>query len=532
MSVDFLRQELGCKPACLNSGCLNAKEGEPLLLVLAAPGFIATLYGEITMLPLINPNLLRQQLYIDGRWCDADDGQTLPVFNPVDDTVLARVANAGVAETRRAIQAAAKAFPQWQAKTAKERSRLLRCWFELVMENQEDLALLLTLEQGKPLKEARAEIAYGASYIEWFAEEAKRLNGEVIQAPATDKRMLTLKQAVGVVAAITPWNFPNAMLARKLAPALAAGCTLVAKPASQTPLSALALVALATEAGIPAGVINIVVGDDAAAIGGELTSNQLVRKLTFTGSTSVGKKLMQQCASSVKKVTMELGGNAPFIVFADADLDAAVAGAIASKFRASGQTCVCANRFYIHADIYAEFVQKMTIAIQQLKCGDGRSEDVDIGPLINSAAVKKVEDLVEDALQRGAKIEVGAGRWENQPNFYLPTLLSKVSPDSLLCQQEIFGPVAALTKFESEEDVIGLANATEFGLAAYFYTQNPARIWRLAERLECGMVGINEGVLSSEVAPFGGIKQSGLGREGSHYGIDDYVNIKYLCQGL
>lgn len=484
------------------------------------------------MLPLANQNLLQHQLFINGRWCDADDKSTLSVLNPLDDSLLVKVADAGGAEAKRAIQAAAQAFPEWQAKAARERSQILRSWFDLVMANQEDLAVLLTLEQGKPLKEARAEIAYGASYIEWFAEEAKRLNGDVIQSPSPGKRMLTIKQAVGVVAAITPWNFPNAMLARKLAPALAAGCTVVAKPASQTPLSALALAALAEEAGVPAGVINIVIGGDAAAIGEALTGSQAVRKLTFTGSTTVGKSLMQQCSSSIKKVTMELGGNAPFIVFADADLDAAVAGAIASKFRASGQTCVCANRFYIHAAVYSTFVQKMTLAVKQLKCGDGRDDNVDIGPLINSAAVAKVEDLVADALRRGAKIEVGGERWEGRSNFYLPTLLSHVSPDSLLCQQEIFGPVAALIKFEAEDEVVALANATEFGLAAYFYTQNPVRIWRLAERLECGMVGINEGILSSEVAPFGGIKQSGMGREGSHYGIDDYVNIKYLCQGL
>ena len=489
-------------------------------------------YGDEIMLALANPVLLQHQLFINGHWCDADDGRTLTVKNPVDDSSLLDVANAGVAETRRAIDAAAAAFPEWQAKTGKERSQLMCRWFDLVMENQDELALLLTSEQGKPLAEARGEIAYGASYIEWFAEEAKRLNGDVIMSPSIDKRMFAIKQAVGVVAAITPWNFPNAMLARKLAPALAAGCTVVAKPASQTPLSALALAALASEAGIPAGVINILVGDDAKAIGHELSTNDKVRKITFTGSTQVGRTLMEQAASTVKKVTMELGGNAPFIVFEDADLDEAVKGAIASKFRNAGQTCVCANRFYVHVDIYNKFSEKLMAAVKQLKVGNGVDDGVDIGPLISPAAVEKVEELLADAVERGAKILLGGQRLSAESQFFLPTVLTEVAPDSRLCREEIFGPVAPLIAFQSEKEVITLANNTEFGLAAYFYTRDPARIWRVAEQLETGMVGINEGIISSEVAPFGGVKQSGMGREGSQQGIEDYLNIKYLCQGF
>ena len=484
------------------------------------------------MLSLQKQHLLQNQLFIDGQWCDADDGRTLAVYNPATADVLAKVANGGAKETQRAIDAASAAFPAWQAKPGKERCALLRKWFELILDNKDDLALLLTSEQGKPLAEAQGEIAYGASYIEWFAEEAKRLNGETIPAPSPDKRMLTIKQAVGVVGAITPWNFPNAMLARKLAPALAAGCTVVAKPAAQTPLSALALAVLATEAGIPAGVINLIVGDDAAAIGETLTASPVVRKITFPGSTAVGKKLLQQCAASVKKATMELGGNAAFIVFDDADIDAAVQGAVASKYRASGQTCVCANRFYVHADVYEEFLQKLLQAVKELKVGNGTEDGVAIGPLISHAAVDKVENLVADAVGRGAKVELGGKRLQPDSQFYLPTVLSNVATNAHLCQQEIFGPVAALVKFATEEEVIALANATEFGLASYFYSQSPARIWRVAEALECGMIGINDGMLSSELAPFGGVKQSGLGREGAHYGIDDYVNVKYLCQGI
>lgn len=480
---------------------------------------------------LKNQSLFRNQLFINGHWCDAASQQTFAVTNPADCEVLARVANADADDTRRAIDAAAAALPAWQAKTAKERSQVLRRWFELVQDNEEDLALLLTLEQGKPLQEARAEIAYGGSYIEWFAEEAKRIYGDVIAAPAADKRILTIKQGVGVVAAITPWNFPNAMLARKLAPALAAGCTVVAKPAGQTPLSALALAVLAEQAGVPAGALNIVTGDDATAIGAELTANPNVRKLTFTGSTAVGKKLLEQSAATIKKVTMELGGNAPFIVFADADLDAAVAGAMASKFRNAGQTCVCANRFYIHADVYEQFTRKLQDAIAHLRVGNGCDDDVSIGPLINEDAVAKVEKLVADAVARGAKVVTGGQRTAPGATFYLPTLLVDVAHDARLSCEEIFGPVAALIKFETESEVLQWANASEFGLAAYFYTRDPTRIWRVAEQLECGMVGINDGVISNEMAPFGGIKQSGMGREGSRYGIEDYLNIKYLSQG-
>lgn len=483
------------------------------------------------MLQLKNPSLVRDQLYINGEWCNAQGNKTFAVTNPADGQLLVAVSNADAVDTRRAVVAAAQALPLWQAKTAKERSQILRRWFDLVIANQDDLALLLTLEQGKPLAEAGAEIAYGASYIEWFAEEAKRIYGDVIAAPANDQRIVTLKQAVGVVAAITPWNFPNAMLARKMAPALAAGCTLVAKPAAQTPLSALALAVLADQAGVPAGVLNIVVGDNAAAIGKELTDNPLVRKLTFTGSTAVGKQLLQQAASSVKKVSMELGGNAPFIVFADADLDAAVEGAIASKFRNAGQTCVCANRFYIHADVYSSFAEKLQQAMTHLVVGKGIDPGVSIGPLINEAAVVKVEKLVADALARGAQLITGGARLAPQSPFYLPTLLIDVPSDALLAGEEIFGPVAALIKFTGDAEVMAHANASEFGLAAYFYTRDPQRIWRIAEQLESGMVGINEGVISNEVAPFGGIKQSGMGREGSRYGLEDYLNIKYLCQG-
>jgi succinate-semialdehyde dehydrogenase/glutarate-semialdehyde dehydrogenase len=483
------------------------------------------------MATLKDTALLRNQLYINGHWCDAKVGTTFQVCNPADGNILAEVANGQAEDARRAIDAAAAALPAWQALSAKERSSILRRWFDLVVAKQEDLALLLTLEQGKPLAEARAEIAYGASYIEWFAEEAKRIYGDVIAAPSADKRILTIKQAVGVVVAITPWNFPNAMLARKIAPALAAGCTLVSKPAAQTPLSALALAELAQRAGIPPGVLNIIPSEDAAAIGEEFTRHPQVRKLSFTGSTAIGKKLLQQSADGVKKVTMELGGNAPFIVFKDADLDAAVAGAIASKFRNAGQTCVCANRFYVHADIYDSFAEKMHLAITALRIGNGLEANVSIGPLINEAALVKVESLVADALAQGARVVVGGKRLAPASLFYLPTLLVDVPNNVALSCEEIFGPVAALIKFQSDAEVIALSNASEFGLAAYFYTRSPARIWRVAEALECGMVGINSGVLSSEMAPFGGIKQSGMGREGSRYGLDDYVNIKYVCQG-
>lgn len=483
------------------------------------------------MTQLANAALLREQLFIDGIWCDADQHACFSVHNPADGQSLASVANGGVQETRRAIAAASAAFPAWAALPAADRSRCLRRWHELILANQEDLALILTLEQGKPLEEARGEIAYGASYIEWFAEEAKRIYGDVIAAPTVDKRILTLKQPVGVVAAITPWNFPNAMLARKMAPALAAGCTLVAKPAAQTPLSALALAVLAEEAGVPPGVLNIVTGTDAAAIGEEMTRHPAVRKLTFTGSTAVGKKLLTQAADDVKKVTLELGGNAPFIIYADADLDAAVEGAIAAKFRNAGQTCICANRFFIQAEVYEEFTNKFAAAMATLKVGTGTDPGVNIGPLINEAALEKVQRLVDDARQRGAQVVTGGQRLAPGSPFYLPTLLTEVTADAALSCEEIFGPVAALMKFTSESESVALANATPYGLAAYFYTQDPARIWRVAEQLQVGMVGVNEGVISNAMAPFGGVKHSGMGREGSRYGIDDYLNIKYLCQG-
>lgn len=480
------------------------------------------------MIELNNPGLLRDRCFINGDWCAADSGKTFSVVNPATSQVLAQVANAGVSETRRAIACADQAQLLWAAKTAKERSRILRNWYELVMRNREDLARILTLEQGKPLAEARGEIAYGASYIEWFSEEAKRIYGDVIAPPSGDKRIITLKQPVGVVGAITPWNFPNAMLARKLAPALAAGCSVVAKPAAQTPLSALALVALAQEAGVPDGVINIICGEDAAAIGGELTANPQVKKITFTGSTAVGKQLIAQCAQTVKKITLELGGNAPFIVFDDADLELAVAGAMASKFRNAGQTCVCANRFYVQQNIYPQFVQKFSEAIGMLKVGNGLEEGVAVGPLIEPRAVAKVERLVEDAVSRGAKQLIGAAA---HGLFYSPSLLVDVPADAQLCREEIFGPVAALVKFTDEQEVIQLANASEYGLATYVYTRDAARIWRLTDQLQTGMLGINEGLISNEMAPFGGVKESGWGREGSRYGIEDYLNIKYACWG-
>lgn len=485
------------------------------------------------MLKLSDPSLMQTQAFINGQWCDADAHKTFAVNNPATGKLVAHVADVGVDETRRAIAAAAKAQVSWAQKTAKERSKLLRSWFDLVMQNQEDLAQILTLEQGKPLSEARGEIAYGASYIEWFSEEAKRIYGDVIAPLSADQRILVIKQPVGVVAAITPWNFPCAMLARKIAPALAAGCTIVAKPASETPLSALALAYLAGQAGIPAGVINIVTSTDSAAVGAELTSNPAVRKLSFTGSTSVGKQLVQQCAADLKRITLELGGNAPFIVFDDADLDDAVAGALASKFRNAGQTCVCANRFYVHRSVYANFSEKLIVAMKKFSLGNGSDAGVDIGPLISEKAVHKVTTLVDDALARGAQVAYQTVLDETKTAhgyFYPPTLLLNVARDSALTQQEIFGPVAALIPFELDEEALQLANDTEVGLASYCYTRDAKRIKKLADVLETGMVGINTGLISNEMAPFGGIKQSGWGREGSHYGINDYVDIKYVCE--
>lgn len=487
------------------------------------------------MFNLNNPSLLRTQAIINGAWCSGDAQKTFAVENPATGAIIAQVAELGATETSRAITAAANAQTGWAQKTAKARSQLLRGWFDLVIQNQEDLAQILTLEQGKPLEEARAEIAYGASYIEWFAEEAKRIYGDVISPAVPDQRILVIKQPVGVVAAITPWNFPCAMLARKIAPALAAGCSIVAKPAAETPLSALALAFLAQQAGIPAGVINIVTGTDSAAIGAELTGNPLVRKLSFTGSTAVGKHLIQQCAADVKRITLELGGNAPFIVFKDADLDAAVAGAMVSKFRNAGQTCVCANRFYIQRSIYTQFSEKLLSAMKTLSVGNGVDTGVNLGPLISSAAIKKVQALVDDAVAKGARIAYQAAldtAVTAQGYFYPPTLILDVSADAALTRQEIFGPVAGLIPFDTDDEVIALANNTEYGLASYCFTRTATRIKQISEKLETGMLGINTGTISNEMAPFGGVKQSGWGREGSYYSIRDYVNIKYLCENF
>ena len=474
--------------------------------------------------------LLKTQAFINGEWVDADNGETLEVTNPANGEVIAEVAKCGAAETRRAIEAAEAAMGDWRQRPAKERAALLRKWFDLMMEAQEDLAQILTAEQGKPLAEARGEVAYGANYIEWFAEEAKRVYGDTIPAPSKDKRIVCIKQPVGVVACITPWNFPNAMLTRKIAPALAVGCTVVCKPASATPLSAYAFAELAVRAGIPAGVINIITGRT-SEIGDELTSNPTVRKLTFTGSTAVGKKLMAACASTVKRTSMELGGNAPFIVFDDADLDAAVAGAIICKFRNAGQTCVCANRILVQESVYDEFVEKLMVAAADLKIGDGTAEGVTIGPLINEGAANDVLAFVDDAVGRGAKVVAGGQRSDLGACFVEPTILINASDDMRVFREEIFGPVAPLFKFRTEEEAIAMANDTEVGLACYFYARDIGRIWRVGEALEYGIVGINDGIISNEMAPFGGVKESGQGREGSKYGMDDYLEIKYMCMG-
>ena len=481
---------------------------------------------------LRDPDLLRTRAFIGGKWLDAASGATCTVVNPATREPIGTVPDMGVAETRRAIEAARQAFPAWAALTARERAAILRRWYELLMANQEDLATLMTAEQGKPLAEAKGEIAYAASFIEWFAEEGKRLYGDVIPAHQSDRRLLVLRQPVGVVAAITPWNFPLAMITRKAAPALAAGCTIIVKPAAQTPYSALAAAALAARAGLPAGTLNVVTGTDAAAIGLEMTSNPLVRKVTFTGSTAVGKKLMAQCAGTVKKITMELGGNAPFIVFEDADLDAAVLGAIASKYRNSGQTCVCANRLLVQAPVYEAFAAKLVRAVAQLRVGDGLKGPTDQGPLIDSRALAKVERHLADAVAKGARIELGGKRHALGGTFFEPTVVTNITPAMAVAREETFGPVAPLFRFGTEAEALALANDTEFGLAAYFYTRDLARSWRVAEALEYGMVGINTGILSTEVAPFGGIKESGIGREGSRYGILDYTEIKFLCTGL
>jgi succinate-semialdehyde dehydrogenase/glutarate-semialdehyde dehydrogenase len=484
----------------------------------------------MTSLTLKDPTLLKTRAYIAGEWQGADHGATFEVTNPATGASIATVPLMGTAETRRAIEAANAAWPAWRALTAKQRATILRKWHDLMLDNADDLALILTTEQGKPLAEAKGEIQYAASFLEWFAEEGKRVNGDTIPTPASDKRIVVTKEPVGVCAAITPWNFPAAMITRKVGPALAAGCPIIVKPAEATPLSALALAVLAERAGVPRGVFNVVTGEP-KAIGAELTGNPVVRKLSFTGSTPVGRLLMAQCAPTVKKVSLELGGNAPFIVFDDADLDAAVAGAIASKYRNSGQTCVCTNRFYVHDKVYDAFAEKLRVAVEQLKVGLGTEDGVTQGPLINEAAVLKVESHIEDALAQGARIVTGGRRHALGHGFFEPTVLAGVTPAMKVSRDETFGPLAALLRFSSDEEVIRLANDTEFGLASYFYSRDIGRVWRVAEALEYGMVGINTGLISNEVAPFGGVKQSGLGREGSHYGIDDYVVIKYLCMG-
>lgn len=484
------------------------------------------------MLKLTDATLLRSQLYIDGSWVDADNSATLGVFNPATKEEIVAIPNAGAAETRRAIEAADRAFASWRNVVAKERSAILKRWFSLIMANQEDLAQLMTAEQGKPLAESRGEVAYGAAFVEWFAEEGRRIYGDTISANNPNQRIVTLKQPVGVVAAITPWNFPIAMITRKVAPALAAGCTIVLKPATETPLCALALAALGERAGVPPGVFSVVAGSNARAIGGEMTGSKIVRKVTFTGSTEIGKLLMAQCAETVKKTSMELGGNAPFIVFDDADLDAAVVGAMASKYRNAGQTCVCANRILVQESVFDAFAEKLVTAVKALKIGNGADEGVTVGPLINDAAFAKVSAIVNEATGKGAKVLTGGkGSAGHGDNFYEPTVLVDVDDSMDVYNEEIFGPVAPLFKFKTEEDAIRIGNDTPFGLSAYFYSRDIGRIWRVAEGLDYGIVGINEGIISTEVAPFGGVKESGIGREGSKYGIDDYLEIKYLCMG-
>ncbi len=474
--------------------------------------------------------LFRQQCYINGEWVDADSKATIAVYNPADGQQIGTVPNMGAAETRHAIEAAHAAWLSWRAKTAKERAACLRKWYELMMASQEDLAVLMTVEQGKPLTESRGEIAYGASFIEWFAEEAKRVYGDTIPAPAADRRIVVIKQPIGVCAAVTPWNFPNAMITRKAGPALAAGCTMVIKPASATPFSALALCELAERAGIPKGVISVVTGSS-GPIGKELTTNPLVRKFTFTGSTEVGKQLMAQCAGTVKKVSLELGGNAPFIVFDDANLDSAVEGAMASKYRNSGQTCVCANRLFVQDGVYDAFAKKFADKVSNMKVGNGLEEGVVQGPLIDRKAVEKVEEHISDAVGKGARIMTGGKRHEKGGQYFQPTVLAEVTTDMKITREETFGPVAPLYRFKTEEELIRLANDTEYGLAAYFYSRDIGRVWRVAEGIESGIVGINVGIISNEVAPFGGVKESGIGREGSKYGIEEFLEVKYLCMG-
>ncbi|MDD1510242.1 MULTISPECIES: NADP-dependent succinate-semialdehyde dehydrogenase [unclassified Pseudomonas] len=480
---------------------------------------------------LKDAQLFRQQAFVNGAWADADSGQTIKVTNPATGEVIGSVPKMGAAETRRAIEAADKALPAWRALTAKERSAKLRRWYELMLENQDDLARLMTIEQGKPLAEAKGEIAYAASFIEWFAEEAKRVYGDTIPGHQADKRLIVIKQPIGVTAAITPWNFPAAMITRKAGPALAAGCTMVLKPASQTPYSALALAELATRAGIPAGVFSVVTGS-AGEVGGELTGNPIVRKLSFTGSTEIGRQLMAECAQDIKKVSLELGGNAPFIVFDDADLDKAIEGAIISKYRNNGQTCVCANRIYVQDGVYDAFAEKLKVAVEKLKIGNGLEDGTTTGPLIDEKAVAKVKEHIEDAVSKGAKILSGGKTHALGGTFFEPTILADVPKNALVSKDETFGPLAPLFRFKDEAEVIAMANDTEFGLASYFYARDLSRVFRVAEALEYGMVGINTGLISNEVAPFGGIKASGLGREGSKYGIEDYLEIKYLCLSI
>ncbi len=483
-----------------------------------------------TAAELKDARLFREACYVDGQWIQADSGGTLGVDNPATGEIIGRIPKLGGAETRRAIEAANRAFPAWSKKTAKERAAVLRRWFDLMMANQEDLARLMTLEQGKPLAESRGEVAYAAAFLEWFGEEAKRIYGDTIPQHQADKRIVVIKQPIGVVACITPWNFPLAMITRKAGPAIAAGCTVVLKPAKQTPFSALALAELSERAGVPKGVFNVVTGP-AKEIGGELTSNPLVRKLSFTGSTEVGKLLMAQCAGTVKKLSLELGGNAPFIVFDDADLDAAVEGAVASKYRNTGQTCVCTNRLLVQESVYDAFAAKLAAAVKALKPAPGLEAGATQGPLIDDAAVEKVESHVRDAQAKGAKVLVGGHRHALGGRFFEPTILTDVTPAMAVAREETFGPVAPLFRFKTEADAISLANDTEFGLAAYFYGRDIARIWHVAEALEYGIVGINTGMISTEVAPFGGVKESGLGREGSKYGMEEFVEVKYLCFG-
>ncbi len=483
------------------------------------------------LVQLKNSGLFKQQVFIDGQWLEAEQNKSFAVINPATGETIAHVPSVSEQQVVKAVEAADQALQSWKQTTAKERSILLKKWYQLMIEHQEDLAIILSTEQGKPMTESRGEILYGASFIEWFAEEAKRTYGDVIPHDKQGRRLLVIRQPVGVVAAITPWNFPNAMITRKVGPALAAGCTVVIKPASETPLSALALVALAEEAGIPKGVINVVTGS-AREIGGILTQHPLVRKVSFTGSTAIGKLLMQQCSSTMKKISMELGGNAPFIVFEDADLDKAVEGAIASKFRNSGQTCVCTNRILVQNSIYDTFVEKLAAAVAKLKVAPAFEPGAEQGPLINEKAVEKIQEHIDDATSKGAKVIYGGQRHQLGQTFFEPTVLTDVTPDMQVAQDETFGPLAPVFRFTEEAEAIRMANDTEFGLASYIYTQNLSRAWRVSEALEYGMVGINEGLISTEVAPFGGIKESGCGREGSKYGIEDYQELKYLCMGI